>query len=125
MARTARQEPPHEWTIIVSETAAEMIEAISDARVQDLILDAIEDLKHEPEKKGKPMVGDLAGFRSRRVAGQRYRVLYRMESSTVTVYVVAAGIRKEGSKTDIYSLAQTLLRTGLIEPVTKRPQKKR
>jgi len=123
MAHTSRR-PPQEWNVEVTETAAEMIEAISDQRIQDQILDAIADLKHEPEKKGKPMVGDLAGFHSRRVAGQRYRVLYRMDGGTVTVYVVAAGIRKEGSKTDIYNLAKKLLRIGLIEPPAKRQQKK-
>ena len=38
-----------------------------------------------------------------RTAAQRYRIIYRVERSTVTVAVVAAGIRKEGGTEDIYT----------------------
>lgn len=69
----------------------------------------------EPEKKDKPLVGQLAGFRSLRVAGQRFRIIYRIEDDRVVVYVVAIGIRAEGSRKDIYSLAKKLVRLGIVE----------
>lgn len=64
---------------------------------------------------GKPLVGQLAGFRSLRVAGQRFRIIYRIEDERVVVYVVAIGIRAEGSRKDIYSLAKKLVRLGIVE----------
>jgi mRNA interferase RelE/StbE len=51
-----------------------------------------------------------------RTAGQRYRILYRVEAATVIVLVVAVGIRKEADRKDIYALAQKMIRLGLIEP---------
>jgi mRNA interferase RelE/StbE len=105
-----------EWQIEVTETAAKMIRTITDVRVRRKVLDAIGGLKHDPELKGKPLVGELAGFRSLRAVGQRYRILYTVRAETIVVYVVAAGIRKEGDKSDIYTLARKLLRLGLLEP---------
>jgi mRNA interferase RelE/StbE len=46
--------------------------------------------------------------------GQRYRIIYRVERAIVTIIVVAAGIRKEGSREDIYRVAEKLLRLGLL-----------
>lgn len=105
-----------EWRVEVTETAATMIRRISDARIRGKIIDAIDELKHDPALKGKPMVGDLARYRSLCVVGQRYRVLYAVAAERVTVFVVAAGIRKDGDKPDIYALAKKLLRLGLLEP---------
>jgi mRNA interferase RelE/StbE len=77
-------------------------------------LEHIAKLSDEPEKQGKMLVKDLSGFRSIHVAG-RYRILYKIESKTVIVYVLAAGIRKEGDKKDIYQIAKKLLRAGLLD----------
>jgi mRNA interferase RelE/StbE len=60
------------------------------------------------------LVQNLSGFRSIHVAG-RYRVLYKIEKKTIIVYVLAAGIRKEGDKKDIYQIAKKLLRAGLLD----------
>jgi mRNA interferase RelE/StbE len=65
-------------------------------------------------KGGKPLVGDLKGYRSVRAVGQRYRIIYRVSQLTVTVAVVALGIRKGGSRDDIYTLAQKLVKLGLL-----------
>lgn len=62
------------------------------------------------------MLGPLQGYRSLRVAGQRYRLIYKVECTIITVYVVAVGIRKEGDRGDIYALAQRLIRLGLLGP---------
>jgi mRNA interferase RelE/StbE len=84
--------------------------------VRDLIVKRIDDLTEEPEKQGKPLVAELSGYRSLRAAGQRYRIVYRVVNDKITVYIVAVGIRKEGSGVDIYNLAKKLLKLRLINP---------
>lgn len=91
-----------------------MLDEISDRRVRERIRDTIDALASDPELRGKPLGGDLKGYRSVRAVGQRYRIIYRIDRSTVTVAVVAAGIRKEGSRADIYTLAQKLLKLRLL-----------
>jgi mRNA interferase RelE/StbE len=93
-----------------------MLAEISDRRVQHSLQHRIEGLSSEPEKQGKPLSGELMGLRSLRAVGQRYRILYRIEKRSVVVFVLAMGIRKEGSQKDIYSLARKLLRLRLLEP---------
>jgi len=96
-----------------------MLGEISDRRVREKIRDRIDDLEEEPEKQGKPLTGDLTGYRSLRAVGQRYRIIYQVERNKVLVFVIALGIRKEGSKADIYELAKKLLRLRLVEPPRK------
>lgn len=100
--------------IVITAAARLMLDKISDLRVREKIRDAIDTLALEPELRGKPLVGDLKGYRSVRAVGQRYRIIYRVERLIVTVAVVAAGIRKEGSREDIYTLAQRLVKLGLL-----------
>ena len=66
-------------------------------------------LEAEPEKRGKALIGELSGYRSHRAVGQRYGIIYRIEKEKVMVWVMALGIRKEGSKRDIYTLARKLI----------------
>ena len=87
------------YEIVITSTARAMLERISDRRVREKIRDAIDVLASEPELRGKPLVGDLKGYRSVRAVGQRYRIVYRVARLTVTVAVVAVGIRKEARKT--------------------------
>ena len=91
-----------------------MLEDIQDRRVREKIRDRIDGLAEEPEKQGKPLTGELTGYRSLRAVGQRYRIIYRIEEGKVLVLVMALGIRKEGSGKDIYVLAQKLLRLRLL-----------
>ena len=91
-----------------------MLEAVQDRRVRDKIRDRIDGLAEEPEKQGKPLTGELTGYRSLRAVGQRYRIIYRIVEGKVLVLVMALGIRKEGSGKDIYVLAQKLLRLRLL-----------
>jgi mRNA interferase RelE/StbE len=93
-----------------------MLEGISDRRVQELIAKRIDDLKKDPDKQGKPLLGELSGYRALRAVGQRYRIIYHVEKNKVMVLIVALGIRKEGSRADVYELAQKLLRLGLLNP---------
>ena len=61
--------------------------------------DRLETLAANPEH-GKPLQADLKRYRSVRIG--RYRIIHRYDQGTDIVWVVAVGIRKEGSKEDIY-----------------------
>ena len=102
------------YRIVLTPTAVKLLEAISDRRIREQIRDRIDGLAHDPEQQGKPLRGELAGFRSLRVAGQRYRILYRVERTKVLVIVFAVGLRKEGDRDDIYRLAEKLIRLRLV-----------
>ena len=102
------------YRILITETCLSLINKLSDKKIQRTILDRIEQLSEEPDKQGKNLVQDLAGFRSVHAAG-RYRIIYKIDKKTVIVYVLAAGIRKEGGKKDIYKIAKKLLNAGLLD----------
>ncbi len=91
-----------------------MVLEIADRRIQEKLLERMTALANDPELQGKPLGDDLAGYRSIRAVAQRYRIIYRVERSIVTVVVVAAGIRKQGSREDIYRVAEKLIRLGLL-----------
>jgi mRNA interferase RelE/StbE len=103
------------YRIVIAPTALKMLKGVPDRRVRELIVKRIDELKKDPEKQGKALIGELAGYRSLRAAGQRYRIIYRVGRAEVVVYIVAVGIRKEGGRTDIYQLAKKLIRLRLIE----------
>ncbi|HZO72386.1 MAG TPA: type II toxin-antitoxin system RelE/ParE family toxin [Ktedonobacteraceae bacterium] len=100
--------------LIVTPTAEKQLAAILDTRIRQGIAQAIESLETEPDKKGKPLAGDLAGYRSIRAASQRYRVIYKIDDSVGVVTIVALGMRREGDRADIYALAKRLVRAGLF-----------
>jgi mRNA interferase RelE/StbE len=100
--------------VVITPAALEMLKGITDRRLREQVSDAIGGLAEDPELKGKPLLGELAGFHSLRAAGQKYRVIYRVEKEIVTVVVVAIGRRKEGDRKDIYSLAKRLFELRLL-----------
>ena len=65
--------------------------------------------------QGKPLLGELDGYYNVRAVGQRYRILYTIQQTEVTVIVVGLGIRKDGTKQDVYALAKKLLKLGLLD----------
>lgn len=75
------------------------------------IQEAAEGLCLYPEKKGYPLTRQLAGLWSKRVYRQRYRLIYQINDDTAppSVEVLFAGIRKEGSKADVYDRAKKVL----------------
>lgn len=97
-----------------------MLGEIADRRIRQTLYDRAKQLQEEPEKQGYPLQAELAGFRAVRAAGQRYRIIYSVDRGRVVVHVLAAGIRKEGSRSDIYALAQRLLRLKLAGPGKKK-----
>ena len=102
------------FRIVLTPTAMQLLADISDRRIREKIGVVIDRLSEEPEKQGKALLGELTGFRSIRAVGQRYRVIYKVTPEEILVVVVAAGIRKEGDKQDIYNLAKKLFRVGLL-----------
>ena len=102
------------YQIEITLSALETLGAITDRRSRAAIVRRIDALAEEPLKKGKALRGELAGFLSTRAAGQRYRVVYQVDRGQQRVVVYFVGIRKEGSRQDVYVLAQRLVRRGLI-----------
>jgi len=102
------------FRIRITDTCLALIEKIPDRKIQRTILNRIKNLSDEPDKQGKRLVKDLSEFRSIHVAG-RYRAIYKIDKQTVIVYVLAAGIKKEGGKKDIYKIAKKLLNAGLLD----------
>jgi mRNA interferase RelE/StbE len=104
------------WAIALTPTAQRMLEAITDRRVRRKVRERIDGLAHDPEQQGKPLLGELAGYRTLWAVGQRYRIIYRVNRGQVLVVVVAVGIRKDAHHEDVYALARKLLRLRLLEP---------
>jgi len=102
------------WQILLTPTALKLLSDISDRRICEKIGAVIERLIEDPEKQGKALLGELAGFRSVRAVGQRYRIIYQIRGNDIIVIIVAVGIRRDGAKDDIYNLAKKLFRLGLL-----------
>jgi len=106
--------PPPRYAIKWTETALKMVAALSDARVKRVIVARVDQLAAAAERQGKPLTGELAGFRSARAVGQRFRIIFTVNRQEVAVYIAAVGRRKEGDRKDIYELARSLLKHGLV-----------
>lgn len=102
------------YRIVFTSTAAHLLLAVPDRRIQEIIRSRIDGLAHNPEQQGKPLKGELVGFRSLRAVGQRYRIIYRVENKRVIVTVVVVGLRKAGDKKDVYTIAKKLIRLRLL-----------
>jgi mRNA interferase RelE/StbE len=101
------------YRIAFTPAALHTFEAIADRRIREQLQNRIHGLTHDPEQQGKPLTGELAGCRSLRAAGQRFRVVYRVERAQVLVLVLAVGRRKAGDRQDVYRLAEKLMRLRL------------
>lgn len=97
------------FTVRLSKAAEKDLDGITDRRSYQAVERKIEELQTEPEKRGKPLINELKGYYSARAAGQRYRVIYRVERSAAVVTVVVIGIRKAVDKQDAYVKAQKRL----------------
>ncbi|MBI3795168.1 MAG: type II toxin-antitoxin system RelE/ParE family toxin [Nitrospinae bacterium] len=102
------------YRIVITKVALRCLDAISDLKVRKQVMEKIDSLADEPEKRGKSLTYELAGYLSLRAAGQRYMVIYTVELKEVTVVVVALGIRRGKSKQDIYQLAKKLIMARLV-----------
>ena len=103
---------PITFAVKFTETYLKALKAIKrhSRAIAENIQDNAEGLALFPEKKGKPLVKVLAGLWSRRAYHQRYRIIYRIKKEGSIVEVLFAGIRKAGSRQDVYELAKKILR---------------
>ena len=97
------------YKLEITPLAIDLLSKIKDKREQQGLRKRIEQLQLEPEKQGKALTGKLKGYRSLRALGQRYRIVYRVQQTKVIVTIVGVGIRKQGSKKDIYSILQKFI----------------
>jgi mRNA interferase RelE/StbE len=67
-----------DWTLYFTEVAEAMLLRNEDRRVRRLLNEWVMRLRSNPEMQGKPLGGDLAGLRSIRAVGQRYRIIYEL-----------------------------------------------
>ncbi len=102
------------WQVLLTPTALKLLSDISDRRIREKIGAVIDRLIEDPEKQGKALLGELAGFRGIRAVGQRYRIIYQIRGNEIIVVIVAVGIRRDGAKDDIYNLAKKLFRLRLL-----------
>ncbi len=102
------------YSIVVTETALSMLDAIQDCRLKRLIRNRIDRLASQPDQQGKPLVGPLRGLYSVRTGG-RYRIIYKVFQQKVVVFVVAIGIRKDQDRKDIYTVARKLAEMEKLE----------
>ena len=109
------------YEILITDTCISLIGKIPGKKTQRTILNRIEQLSQDPDKQGKMLVKELSGFRSIHTAG-RYRIIYKVDKHTVIVYILAAGIRKQGDKKDIYEITKKLLKAGLLDIEAKSPE---
>lgn len=113
------------YEVLWTETAVQMLSRAGDRRIQQQLFDLSKRLELEPEKQGKPLRDGLMGFRSLRAIGQRYRIVYTLDTTSRLVHVVAAGLRRADSRDDVYILAQKLVRVGLAPRAGFRPTSRR
>ena len=93
------------WQVFLTEEAEQRLLVIKDQRVRKLLYSKAMKLKESPEQQGKPLTRELAGYRSVRAVGQRYRIIYELDNNRHEVWVVTLGIRKDGDKSDVYNIA--------------------
>jgi len=115
-------QPQFTGVLILIKTAQQKVIATANQELINLywsigkyISDRIDKLTQSPEMQGKPLLGELDGYYNVRAVGQRYRILYTIQQSEVTVIVVGLGIRRDGTKQDVYALAKKLLKSGLLD----------
>ena len=115
-------QPQFTGVLILIKTAQQKVIATANQELINLywsigkyISDRIDKLTQSPEMQGKPLLGELDGYYNVRAVGQRYRTLYTIQQSEVTVIVVGLGIQKDGTKQDVYALAKKLLKLGLLD----------
>jgi mRNA interferase RelE/StbE len=102
------------WQIKLTVPALNQLIMIKDTRLRESISRRIKALENDPEKQGKPLADELAGYRNVRAIGQRYQILYKTEADQVVVVAIAVGSYKEDSKADVYALVKKLARLGLL-----------
>jgi len=99
------------FAIEIAPTGYQSLKAVRDKKSQGEIAKTIDGFARSPEAQGKTLAGPLEGVRSARAAGDRYRILYRVDAQNKLVSLLLVARRKAGAEDDIYALARKLLKT--------------
>ncbi len=67
-----------DWTVYFTDEAKQRLLSVEDRRIRKLIKARAARLSVSPDIQGKPLGGALAGLRSVRAVGQRYRIVYEL-----------------------------------------------
>lgn len=81
-------------------------------KTYEVLRDLILDLEFEPEKKGEPLAGQLAGLYSRHYS--RFRIIYQIDREQFLVIVVGGGWHEADSRNDIYVMLERAIKRGSI-----------
>jgi mRNA interferase RelE/StbE len=90
------------WTVVYHPEVKDDLRRLgrTEARAIQKVID--ERLVHgEPDKAGKPLSGELSGYRRLRT-GQT-RIVYRVDGTRIEVLVIAVGLRRDD---EVYEKAQ-------------------
>jgi mRNA interferase RelE/StbE len=89
------------WTVIVHPGVEDDLRELG-TRDSRIIVGVLEQriANGEPDKIGKPLSGELAGFR--RIRSGNLRIVYRVDGTKIEVFVIAVGLRRDD---EIYETA--------------------
>ena len=82
---------------VIAPSLVKQLEAFG---IKDRAKKAIQDAMQDPDLAGRQLVGVLYPYRRLKVG--RYRIIYRVMPEREEVRFVYCGMRKEGSKKDVY-----------------------
>ncbi len=100
---------PEGYRVII---APLLLEQLQEFGMVEQARNAIRDAMADPEKAGKQLTGSLYPYRRLRVG--RYRIIYRVASDAnpPEARFLYCGLRKEGSRKDVYERLSRVLRRG-------------
>ncbi len=89
------------WRVIYHDDVKADLADLGNSRAQK-VLKVIEEriMYGEPNKSGKPLAGNLAGYR--RIRTGDTRIIYRVLELKIEVFIIAAGNRRDD---EVYDLA--------------------
>jgi mRNA interferase RelE/StbE len=89
------------WVVIYHADVKRDLTELGASRAQK-VLTAIEEriINGEPDKSGKPLKGELAGYR--RIRTGDTRIVYRISKGKVEIFIIAIGNRRDE---EVYDLA--------------------
>jgi len=97
--------------IVLTDQAQDDLGSIRNPVIREQIVKRINTLSTNPDA-GKPLRGNLAGYRSLHAARKRYRIIYRIVKNKVLVIVITIGIRKGNDFGDVYRSLQRMVKRG-------------
>lgn len=90
------------WTILYHPKVKQDLSSLGRVEAK-AILKVIEEriAQGEPDKLGKPLSGDLSGYR--RIRTGQTRIVYRVDGVRIEVLIIAVGMRRDNGIYDIAS----------------------